>query len=325
MGDMLGAEIFTLELERVWVKAYWQLADMMIGREQQLYAEDLSWAGWREFRIVGKRAESTEISSFCLEPVDGRPLPLFKPGQYTSIRVVADPVTGIKQPRQYSLSSRPNQTRYRISVRRAIPATGAEVGQIPNLRLMSSVLHDRYNVGDIVELTHPRGEFTLTLPPAIYNAALPDDDASKTTPLVLLSAGVGITPLLSMFVEQAAIAPQRPVMLIHSASTTAQRAFADEVRALSTADDPSGRRQYVSFVTHPEEWCVQGRDYDFVGRLDLNQLNPETELHVSNPSTMYYVCGSPSFTNVVTAGLRDQLRIPTDRIKLETFTEVKQS
>lgn len=316
MGDLLG-DTFTPELERAWVKAYWQLADLMISREWQLYAQDPLWAGWRDFRIVGKHAESTEITSFYLEPVDGRPIPLFEPGQYTSIRIVADPLTGLKQPRQYSLSSPPKRTMYRISVRRAVPAAGAEVVQVPNLSLMSNVLHDQYNVGDIVELTHPRGEFALT------PTTMASPDGSTSTPLVLLGAGVGITPLLSMFVEQAATAPQRPVMLVHSASTTAQRAFADEVRALATADDPSGCRQYALFVTHPEDWCMQGRDYDFVGRINLNQLNSETELHVPDPRTMYYVCGPPGFMDAVMAELKGQFGIPEDRIKHETFTEVK--
>lgn len=307
MQDMLG-DAFTPELKAAWGKAYWQLADMMIGREKELYEQDPSWTDWRDFKIVKKERESSEITSFYLEPVDGKLLPLFEPGQYTSIRIVVDQVTGMKQPRQYSLSSRPDKTTYRISVRRAEAADGAEQVSYPNL--ISNMLHDRYQVGDVVELTHPRGEFYVQ-----------GETGAPAAPLVLLGAGVGITPLLSMFSEQAVAAPERPVVLVHGASSTVQRAFAGEVRALTVG---SPVRRYVSFVTHASDASgVAGKDYDFLGRVDVSLLDAEKDLHLSNPRTEYYVCGPPGFMDAVSAELQGKFGVPAEHIHSELFTEVK--
>lgn len=301
MGDMLG-DAFTPELKGAWVKAYWQLAGMMIGREKELYAVDPSWSGWRKFAITRKQQESDEITSFYLQPVDGKLLPLFSPGQYTSIRVVVDEA-GSKQPRQYSLSDRPDKTTYRISVRRA----EAAVSSMPYPSLISNTLHDRYNVGDVVELTHPRGDFC------------PAEAVPPAAPYVLLAAGVGITPLLSLFKQQAVSAPERPVVLVHGATSAAQRAFADEVRTLAAE---SKQLQYVSFLSHPETGTVQGQDYDYTGRVDLAKLDPEQHLFVSDAAAEYFVCGPPAFMDAVSAQLASRFGVAPDHIHTETFTEV---
>lgn len=305
MGDMLG-ETFTAELKEAWAKAYWQLADMMVGRERQLYQEDPTWSGWREFTIKKKEPESSEITSFYLMPVDGKPLPSYHPGQYISIRVLVDAKTSLKQPRQYSLSSSPDPTAYRISVRRAVP----EKENVPNPSLISQILHDRYQVNDIVELSHPRGVF------------VPPSDVAPDAPFVFLGAGVGITPLLSML-ETASLTPTRPVVLVHGATSTAQRAFTSEIRGLIAQQPREKPIQYVSFVSHPGPNEQQGKDYDAAGRVTLSKLDSATQLYSSNPSTVYFLCGPPRFMDDMSAALQRELGVQPDQIKAETFTETK--
>ena len=118
VATVLGPAV-TPEVADAWTAAYAQLADIFIAREGELYegfAKD-NWPGWRRFRIQRKVPESALITSFYLVPEDGKPLPLFKPGQYISLHMQI-PELGHLQPRQYSLSEAPRSDYYRISVKR---------------------------------------------------------------------------------------------------------------------------------------------------------------------------------------------------------------
>ena len=195
--EVLGAEVATDAVIDAWGAAYQQLADILIGAEENAYAEIAAapggWRGLRAFRVARKVAESAEITSFYLQPQDGGTLADFLPGQYIGLRLLVD---GQEIRRNYSLSAAPNGVDYRISVKR-------EPGG-----LASGYLHDRVHEGSVLEVSPPAGEFVLT-------------DSDK--PLVLISGGVGITPTLAML--DAALKGRRPVHFIHCARNRAVHAF----------------------------------------------------------------------------------------------------
>lgn len=204
--EVLGADIATDDVLAAWGAAYHQLADILIGAEEQVYAQTAAatggWRGTRRFRITQKVAETPEITSFYLEPVDGGPVIAHQPGQYIGLRLEID---GQEVRRNYSLSAAANGRNLRISVKRE--ADG----------LASLALHQR-QVGDVLEVMPPAGEFTL---------------AESDKPLVLLSGGVGVTPLMAML--QAALATERPIHFIHCAPNRAAHAFRDDLEALAAA------------------------------------------------------------------------------------------
>ena len=233
--EVLGAAIATDEVIAAWGAAYQQLADILIGVEEQAYrasAEQAGgWRGARTFRVARKVAESSEISSFYLHPVDGQPVMAHQPGQYIGLRLV---IGGQEQRRNYSLSALPNGHELRISVKRE--AEG----------VVSRFLHDEVREGDTLEVFPPAGAFTLQ----------PGD-----RPLVLISGGVGITPTLAMLSQ--ALQTGRTVHFIHCARNRAVHAFRDTIDALA-ARHPQLQRFY----------CYDQADEgaDAVGLLDQARL-----------------------------------------------------
>ena len=177
--EVLG-DAATPEIMKAWEEAYGFLADIFIQREKELRdskaAVEGGWEGWRNFTITKKVEESDEISSFYLVPEDKGPLPSFLPGQYIAVRVEAPTFT---TQRNYTLSGSPNKENFRITVKREPPIIDdAPPGQISNY------LHDVVGEGDVLKIGVPCGDFCLTV----------EDDK----PIVLLSGGVGITPIVSM-------------------------------------------------------------------------------------------------------------------------------
>lgn len=233
--EVLGAAIATDEVIAAWGAAYQQLADILIGVEEQAYrasAEQTGgWRGARTFRVARKVAESSEISSFYLHPVDGQQVMAHQPGQYIGLRLV---IGGQEQRRNYSLSALPNGHELRISVKRE--AEG----------VVSRFLHDEVREGDTLEVFPPAGAFTLQ----------PGD-----RPLVLISGGVGITPTLAMLSQ--ALQTGRTVHFIHCARNRAVHAFRDTIDALA-ARHPQLQRFY----------CYDQADEgaDAVGLLDQARL-----------------------------------------------------
>lgn len=203
--EVLGAEIATDAVIDAWAAAYGQLADLLIGAEEAVYAEhaqgDGGWRGEREFRVARKVAESDEITSFYLAPVDGKPVLRHQPGEYIGLRLT---IGGEEVRRNYSLSAAANGVDYRISVKRE---AGGKV---------SGHLHDAVHEGDVLALYPPTGDFKL-------------QDGDR--PLALITAGVGITPALPML--EAALASGREVHFIHCARHGGVHAFRDWVDALA--------------------------------------------------------------------------------------------
>jgi len=178
LGDVLG-QAATEEVVAAWTEAYEFLAQILMRREQELYAQRAAapggWLGWREFVVDRVVPESEVITSFYLVPQDGGPIMAFKPGQYLTFQL---DIPGHGQVvRNYSVSCAPGQDYYRISVKReGAPddAPDAPAG------LASNYLHDQASPGTVVRVSAPAGDFFL------------DDQNSR--PLVLLSGGVGLTP-----------------------------------------------------------------------------------------------------------------------------------
>ncbi|MGE6793973.1 NO-inducible flavohemoprotein [Pseudomonas guineae] len=246
--EVLGAEIATDAVIDAWAAAYGQLADILIGAEEAAYAANASaeggWRGAREFRLSRKVVESEEIVSLYLAPADGGTVADFQPGQYIGLRLLLE---GAEQRRNYSLSALSNGREYRISVKRE---AGGKV---------SNYLHDQLQVGDSLQLFAPAGDFVLR---------------ESTKPLVLISAGVGITPALSML--EAARDSGRDIHFIHCARHAGVHAFRDWVEA-QRSERPQVRH-YVcyseprdgdvgdaeGFLTQQKlsEWLPQQRDLD---------------------------------------------------------------
>lgn len=148
--EVLGKDIATPAVIDAWGAAYGQLADILIGAEENLYKEkeeaEGGWRGTREFRLVRREQESSEIVSFYFAPVDGMPVLKAEPGQYIGLKLDID---GAEQRRNYSLSALCDGKEYRISVKRE---AGGKV---------SNYLHDELKVGDTLQLFPPAGDFTL--------------------------------------------------------------------------------------------------------------------------------------------------------------------
>lgn len=302
MGEVLG-EGMTEEVRGAWEAAYWQLARILIGREEELYASAEEWRDWRDFRIVGKERESSVITSFYLEPVDGETLPGFLPGQYISVRTHVERL-GYAQPRQYSLSDAPNGRYYRISVKKEEGLDPEEPQNVKHPGYVSNILHDEREVGGVLQVSHPYGEFFL------------DPEKAQDKPVVLLSAGVGLTPMVSMVNTLAARGAEQPISFVHGSRSSATRAFHPHLTNLASRCD---NMRYTTFVKEPG-LVVDGESTEctFKDRLDLRKLDKSSDLFLDNNATQYFVCGPESFMTNVEVGLLD-LGVERDRVHLEVF------
>ncbi len=215
ISEVLG-EAATEELVAAWAAAYGQLADLLIAEEARLYAESAAkpggWTGWRAFRVVGKQRESAEITSFYLAPADGGEVPAYRPGQYVSVRVFV-PELGLMQPRQYSLSDAPGQDRLRISVKREAAGADTPAGRVSN------ALHDRLEEGGVLDVAPPQGDFHLR------------DEGSA--PVVLLSGGVGLTPMVSILNHLVGLNDERQIRFVHGCRNNSVHAMRDHVNSIA--------------------------------------------------------------------------------------------
>ncbi|MDO4246555.1 MAG: NO-inducible flavohemoprotein [Deinococcus sp.] len=286
IAEVLG-DAATPEILDAWAAAYGELADLMIGVEQGMYdagAEQKGgWRDFRPFRVARKLAESSVITSFVLEPVDGQPLPAYQPGQYLSLKVKV-PGQENWQIRQYSLSDAPSADHYRISVKR-------EAGG-----LISGHLHDTVQEGDELLVHVPAGDFVL-------------QDSER--PVVLLSGGVGITPVLAMLHSLIRQGSSRPVTFVHAAQNGSVHAFRDDVNALAS-QYPHVRK--LVFYTDTNDSDQPGTHHDAAGLIHLDALRPV----LPQGDAEYYYCGPSGFVAAV-EGILDELKVPAERRFTETF------
>ncbi|MCC3704035.1 NO-inducible flavohemoprotein [Rouxiella badensis] len=253
------------EVLDAWGKAYGVLAEVFIQRESALYQNSADqtggWTGTRAFRIKEKKPQSSLITSFELEPVDNLPVAGFKAGQYLSVYVQSEKFEN-QEIRQYSLTQSPNGKTYRIAVKRESHG------------LVSNYLHQQAQVGDRVCLAPPHGDFCL--------------DVTPQTPVALISAGVGQTPMLSMLNQLAAQHHRAPIQWIHAAENGQVHAFADEVKGLEK-ELPLLETQV--WYQHPDEQDRPGEDYQHKGLLDISAIKDRLV-----PAGMqFYLCGPVGF------------------------------
>lgn len=296
--EVLG-EAATDELIDAWAAAYGQLANILIGVEGDIYKEQTlaegGWSGWRPFVVERKVQETENVTSFYLKPADKGTVSAYKPGQFVSVRVYL-PELGIMQPRQYSLSRASLQNDgLRISVKRIDAACDKPAG------LVSNHLHARVNVGDVIDVSAPTGEFYLK---------------EGNNPVVLVSAGIGITPILSMLQDIAAKTPQRPVKVLHVTRTTDEFALKNEVREAMAKLEKGECAVYLTRATETKEMCPCFK----LGRPDASAvatLAPAADSDV-------YICGPVSFMDdmreaFVAAG------VPAANVHSEAFGTGNQS
>lgn len=277
------------ELVNAWGVAYGALADVFIEAEGKLYAEactrDGGWSGWRTFRIVDKVRESDEITSFHLVPSDGGPLPEYRAGQYTCVRAFI-PELGVMQPRQYTLSDAPGHAFFRISVKRDAGTATTPPGRV------STRLHEACSVGDHIDLAPPFGEFHL--------------HEDRTTPVVLISGGVGITPMIAMLNRLTATAKERDVQFVHACRNADVFAFGPHLTRVAEANPQLGLHLF-----HDEGELAAGVRR---GALDLRTLGAA----ILPPDADYYLCGPGGFLQAQIATLHE-LGVGPARIHAEIF------
>ncbi|RAY16692.1 hemin transporter [Actinomadura craniellae] len=270
VAEVLGDAV-TPEVAAAWDEVYWLMANALIALEARLYEQASVADGdvWRKLEIAERRDESAGAASFVLRRPDGLPLPPFRPGQYVSVR--AELPDGARQIRQYSLSAAPGRENWRITVKRERAADGS----VPDGEV-SSWLHAHAQAGDVLEVSLPFGDLTL-----------PEGDA----PLLLASAGIGVTPMLSMLDHLAATSSGRRVIVVHADRSPADHIHRDEQVELA------GRLPNASLHL----WYESGADLlptpnVSTGRADLNGL--------SLPGgTTAYLCGPLPFMRAVRSDL----------------------
>jgi nitric oxide dioxygenase len=281
-------------LIQAWAEAYGQLVELMLGIENRLYQDsansDGGWSGWRPFKVTRREAESEEITSFYLRPSDGGALPGFRPGQYVSVQRFV-PALGLMQPRQYSLSDAPNGETLRISIKRETGDAGVPAGCLSNL------LHDTLQEGDVLELSAPQGDFFL--------------DEARQGPVVLISAGVGQTPMLSMLAHLLNSGSRREIRYLHAARHGGVHAMKQRLRELAARH--AQLQLYVCYE-QPRAQDVAGVDYHAAGRLQLDALGEMVLL----PDADYYLCGPRGFMQIQRTSLLAQ-GVPAARIHYEVF------
>lgn len=242
-----------------------------------------AWLGFRPFVVRSTKMESVGVRSFELEPNDIGPLPDFLPGQHIAVRIPVNPGS-VPLTRMYSLCGPPLATSYRIAVKREPEGQG------------SVYMHEQLHEGDILEISAPRGTFTLS--------------ASKV-PLVLLSAGVGITPMLGILQAIGGSYATREVWWIHSTQNGEHYSFAEEVQTIS-ARIPAFH--LLRIYSRPGENERQGIHYDIQGHLSFELLK---ELNIPRQCE-WYICGPDGYLSDTLAALQS-LGIPENQIRYEAF------
>lgn len=287
--EVLGDAV-TPEVAAAWDEVYWQMAKDLIAIERELYAEAGVAAGdvFRELVVRERTQEGPDTVSFVLAAADGQPLPSGRPGQYVSVGVRL--TDGARQLRQYSLLGTEPGT-WRISVR-AVPATRGDGDVIIPAGEVSNHLHANVFEGDRLEVSAPFGELTLT-------------DAD--TPLILASAGIGVTPMLGFLHYLRDSGSTRPVKVLHADRTPARHAHRAEIKDLvATLPQAELVRWYEDLGPRPE-------------RADLIKGLVQIDDTVDLPADAdVYLCGPVPFMATVKTALVER-GVPEARIRYEIF------
>lgn len=256
--------------------------------------ETTAGKGWRNFVVVRKVKESEEITSFYLQPEDQGEIPGFQPGQFLTIKLN---IPGQAKPviRTYSLSDYSESPEYyRLSVKREPMPPGLDV--MPGIA--SNFMHDRIHEGSVIPAKPPSGKFIL--------------DVNRSLPAVLISNGVGITPMMSMAKAVTLLNPNRPVWFVHGARDGRFHAFRDEARAIAE-QNPNLMIHFA--YSRPRE--NDAGHYHSTGYVDADLIQS-----LVMQDAEYFLCGSPPFLESIREGLKTA-GVPDDRVFFEMFTKAR--
>ncbi len=284
IAEVLGDAV-TPDVAAGWDEVYWLMAEALINLETGLYRETRRGIGqvWLRARVLERRRETRDVISLTLRPEARLP---FRPGQYVS---VAAPLSdGARQIRQYSLSSAPARDDWRITIKRVYGDAGPD-GEVSNW------LHANVEVGDELMVSAPFGEMTLA-----------DGDA----PLLLASAGIGVTPILSMVDHLAAIGSTRRVTVAHADGAAADHAHRDELIRLVETLPGAALHLWYERVDAASGGAPAGPE-PRTGLMDLAGVDlPE--------GVVAYLCGPLPFMRSVRTDLIAR-GVPASRIHYEVF------
>ncbi len=265
---------------------------VMVARAEM--TESVGWEGIRGLRVESIVKETPNVKSFYLSAVDGKPLPLYLPGQYLTIHA---PVGLKDEPikRCYSLSSKPKGNRYRITVKR----DGGPTSNDPErpYGLVSNWLYTHVNEGMVLACEAPRGAFYY--------------DPSKNKPVVLIGAGVGATPIMSMLSSAASQGHRQPIYAFFTYRKRPDHIFREELESI--AQDNSGF-SIITAYTKPSEEDRLGQDYHYVGRINVDALR---RILPSN-NFDFYLCGPARMMQELVPELLDW-GVPVEAIHYEAF------
>ncbi|AWB66234.1 NO-inducible flavohemoprotein [Saccharobesus litoralis] len=284
LHDLLG-EAFTQPLEDAWTAAYLFLAKVFIDREEQLYSQNETaqggWRGLRDFTVVDKIPESKWVTSFVLKPLDGGEVVSYQAGQYLGLQLEPSD-SEYKEIRQYSLSDKPSADHYRISVKR-------EANENPGV--ISNYLHDCVNVGDVVKVMPPAGDFFFV---------------DKNAPVVLISAGVGATPMQAMLETLAAQDYPQSVSYLYACEDKSEHTFAKRTAELTQA---KAWQNFAWYRTNSTK--AQGV---INGLMELKPLAEQLPLADGD----FYICGPVAFMQFIKGQLLE-LGVTETQIHYEVF------
>lgn len=263
---------------------------------------DVAWTGWREFRVDRREYEDPAQSqcSFYLQPVDGQPLPPFKPGQFLtfSLDLVGPQSNAAASARRitrcYSLSDRPDPAHYRVTIKR-VPPPADHPEYEPGLS--SNHFHDHVQVGSVLRVKAPCGHFCI--------------DPDPSVPAVLLAGGIGVTPLMSMLRWCLAHQPQRTLHFYYGLRSSSEHAFKAQLEELAMAH-PSLRPIVV--YSRPEATDEAGRDYQHHGHVDVDLLTRT----LPPGRRQFYVCGPPAMMQTLVPALVEW-GVPIADLRYEAF------
>ena len=291
--EVLG-EAITPEVAAAWDEVYWIMAAVLVDFEKALYARAEVEPGdvFRTATVLAREDVTDSVAVFTLGGPDGEPLPDFRPGQYTSVGVVLP--DGARQLRQYSLSTAPGDGTWRIGVRR-VDADGeaSPAGEV------SGWLHANAAVGTTIQVTLPFGDLVLD--------AAGVGEGREAAPVVLCSAGIGITPMLGMIAHLAATEDTRRVLVLHADRSPADHVLADEVAGeASMLADAAVHTWYEQAAD-----TVSGPGTVHRGLMDLSSVPLPEDAHV-------FLCGSTGFLQSLRRQFLDA-GVPEDRLHAELF------
>lgn len=281
IGDVLGAAV-TAEVAAAWDELYWLMARTLIGLEAGLYRDAGVEPGpdWQPWRVVARHEESADVASFVLQPDSHTVAPPFRPGQYVSVAVTLP--DGARQIRQYSLSSAPERTTRRITVKRVRDGAGPD-GEV------STWLHANVAAGDVLTLSRPFGNVVV--------------DAGQS-PLLVASAGIGCTPVIGILDHLAATSSERQVTVVHGDRSVATHALRRPL--YGTASRLPNARVRVWYEQPHPAWPAE-----YTGLVDLRKIDVTAD-------TQAYICGPAPFIESIRQQLADR-GVPASAIRHELF------